>query len=69
MGYKVEVEEKSSGPINSIMIDQEHGTLWSGSSDYGEDYGIGWRGGRLHTERWRRIIRLCMLTATNLADL
>lgn len=42
MGYKVEVEEKNSGPINAIMIDQEHGTMWGGSSDYGEDYGIGW---------------------------
>ncbi len=42
MGYKVEIEEKNSGPINAILIDQAHGTLWGGSSDYGEDYGIGW---------------------------
>jgi gamma-glutamyltranspeptidase/glutathione hydrolase len=42
MGYKVEIEEKNSGPINAILIDQEHGTMWGGSSDYGEDYGIGW---------------------------
>jgi gamma-glutamyltranspeptidase/glutathione hydrolase len=42
MGHKVEIEEKSSSPINAILIDQEHGTLWGGSSDYGEDYGIGW---------------------------
>jgi len=42
MGYKVEVEELTSGPINAILLDREHGTIWGGSSDYGEDYGIGW---------------------------
>ncbi|HKV08163.1 MAG TPA: gamma-glutamyltransferase, partial [Thermoanaerobaculia bacterium] len=42
MGYKVEVEERTSGPINAIFFDQDHGTMWGGSSDYGEDYGIGW---------------------------
>ncbi len=42
MGYKLEVKPKTSGPINAIFIDRAHGTLWGGSSDYGEDYGIGW---------------------------
>jgi gamma-glutamyltranspeptidase/glutathione hydrolase len=42
MGYKVEAEDRTSGPINAILLDHEHGTLWGGSSDYGEDYGIGW---------------------------
>ena len=42
MGYKVEAEERTSGPINAILLDHEHGTIWGGSSDYGEDYGIGW---------------------------
>jgi gamma-glutamyltranspeptidase/glutathione hydrolase len=42
MGYKVEVEERNSGPINAILLDRAHGTMWGGSSDYGEDYGIGW---------------------------
>jgi gamma-glutamyltranspeptidase/glutathione hydrolase len=42
MGYKVEVEDRTSGPINAILLDHEHGTLGGGSSDYGEDYGIGW---------------------------
>jgi gamma-glutamyltranspeptidase/glutathione hydrolase len=42
MGYKVEIEERTSGPINAILLDREHGTIWGGSSDYGEDYGIGW---------------------------
>jgi gamma-glutamyltranspeptidase / glutathione hydrolase len=42
MGYRVEVEERTSGPINAILLDHEHGTMWGGSSDFGEDYGIGW---------------------------
>lgn len=42
MGYKVEAEERTSGPINAILLDHEHGTFWGGSSDHGEDYGIGW---------------------------
>jgi gamma-glutamyltranspeptidase/glutathione hydrolase len=42
MGYKVEVLPRTSGPINAILLDHEHGTFWGGSSDYGEDYGIGW---------------------------
>jgi gamma-glutamyltranspeptidase/glutathione hydrolase len=42
MGYKVESERLTSGPINAIYFDREHGTLWGGSSNHGEDYGIGW---------------------------
>ncbi len=42
MGYKLEVAAKTSGPINAILLDREHGTMWGGSSDHGEDYGIGW---------------------------
>jgi gamma-glutamyltranspeptidase/glutathione hydrolase len=42
MGYRVETLERTSGPINAILIDAETGTFWGGSSDYGEDYGIGW---------------------------
>ncbi len=42
MGYKVVVEGKTSGPINGIFIDQMHGTLMGGSSDYGDDYGVAW---------------------------
>jgi gamma-glutamyltranspeptidase/glutathione hydrolase len=40
MGYRIETWEKTSGPINAIFIDQLHGSLWGGSSDFGEDYGI-----------------------------
>ena len=42
MGYTLEFEARSSGPINAIFVDRAHGTLWGGSSNHGEDYGIGW---------------------------
>ena len=42
MGYGVEVWNRTSGPINAIFVDQAHGSLWGGSSDFGEDYGIAW---------------------------
>jgi gamma-glutamyltranspeptidase/glutathione hydrolase len=42
MGYKLDFEERSSGPINAIEFDSAHGTMWGGSSNHGEDYGIGW---------------------------
>jgi gamma-glutamyltranspeptidase/glutathione hydrolase len=42
MGYTEVFEERTSGPINAIEFDRAHGTLWGGSSNHGEDYGIGW---------------------------
>ena len=42
MGYAQTFEERTSGPINAILLDQAHGTMWGGSSNHGEDYGIGW---------------------------
>lgn len=42
MGYSVRQGNRTSGPINAIFFDQKHGTLWGGSSNNGEDYGIGW---------------------------
>lgn len=41
-GYKLSYEKRTSGPINAIWFDQLHGTFWGGSSNHGEDYGIGW---------------------------
>jgi gamma-glutamyltranspeptidase/glutathione hydrolase len=41
-GYLPEFEARTSGPINAIMLDHEHGTMWGGSSNHGEDYGISW---------------------------
>jgi gamma-glutamyltranspeptidase/glutathione hydrolase len=42
MGYQLNFEERTSGPINAIWFDWKHGSLWGGSSNHGEDYGIGW---------------------------
>jgi len=42
MGYQLDFERLTSGPINAIVFDREHGTMWGGSSNYGEDYGIAW---------------------------
>jgi gamma-glutamyltranspeptidase/glutathione hydrolase len=42
MGYRVETRARTSGPITAIFFDREHGTMWGGASDFGEDYGIAW---------------------------
>jgi gamma-glutamyltranspeptidase/glutathione hydrolase len=42
MGYRLEFERLTSGPLNAIWFDRVNGTLWGGSSNYGEDYGIAW---------------------------
>ncbi len=42
MGYKLSFEERTSGPINAIFFDWKHGSFWGGSSNHGDDYGIGW---------------------------
>lgn len=42
MGYSIQLGERTSGPINAIFFDEKHGSLWGGSSNNGEDYGIGW---------------------------
>ncbi len=42
MGYTLSFGNRTSGPINAIFFDWKHGSLWGGSSNHGEDYGIGW---------------------------
>jgi len=42
MGYTASYSERTSGPVNAIFLDTAHGSLWGGSSNHGEDYGIGW---------------------------
>ncbi len=42
MGYILSFQGKTSGPVNAIGFDWVHGSFWGGSSNYGEDYGIGW---------------------------
>jgi gamma-glutamyltranspeptidase / glutathione hydrolase len=42
MGYALEFAERTSGPINAMFFDRKHRTIWGGSSNHGEDYGIAW---------------------------
>ena len=42
MGYTLEFEDRTSGPINGILFDRAHATMWGASSNHGEDYGIAW---------------------------
>lgn len=42
MGYKLTFGDRTSGPINAIFLDWKHNSIWGGSSNNGEDYGIGW---------------------------
>ena len=41
-GYRMTFEERTSGPINAIYFDWKNNAFWGGSSNHGEDYGIGW---------------------------
>ncbi|MHB1311307.1 MAG: gamma-glutamyltransferase family protein [Gemmatimonadaceae bacterium] len=42
MGYTMEYDERTSGPITAILLDKRHGTFWGAASNHGEDTGIGW---------------------------
>jgi gamma-glutamyltranspeptidase/glutathione hydrolase len=42
MGYTLTFEERTSGPITAIFLDQEHKTFWGAASNHGDDYGIAW---------------------------
>jgi gamma-glutamyltranspeptidase / glutathione hydrolase len=42
MGYRPTYDDRTSGPINAIYFDLKHGSFWGGSSNHGEDYGLGW---------------------------
>lgn len=42
MGYQPRFSPRTSGPINAVFYDWEHGSMWGGSSHHGEDYGIAW---------------------------
>lgn len=42
LGYTLSFDDRTSGPINAIYFDWKHGSFWGGSSNHGEDYGIGW---------------------------
>jgi gamma-glutamyltranspeptidase/glutathione hydrolase len=42
MGYELRFWPRTAGPVNAILIDHKNGTLWGGSGNHGEDYGIAW---------------------------
>jgi gamma-glutamyltranspeptidase/glutathione hydrolase len=42
MEYRLDFQDRTSGPINAIFFDWKHGSFWGGSSNHGEDYGIAW---------------------------
>ena len=42
MGYRLDFARLTSGPINAIFFDWKNGSMWGGSSNHGEDYGIAW---------------------------
>jgi gamma-glutamyltranspeptidase / glutathione hydrolase len=42
MGYRLDYQARTSGPINAIFFDWKNGTMWGGASNHGEDYGIAW---------------------------
>jgi gamma-glutamyltranspeptidase/glutathione hydrolase len=42
MGYRLDFQNRSSGPITAIWFDAAHGTFWGGASNHGEDYGLAW---------------------------
>jgi gamma-glutamyltranspeptidase / glutathione hydrolase len=42
MGYNLSVKRATSGPLNALFFDAAHGTIWGGSSNYGDDYGVIW---------------------------
>ena len=42
MGYRMVFSSRTSGPINAVFFDWEHGGFWGGSSNHGDDYGVVW---------------------------
>ncbi|HYE30103.1 MAG TPA: gamma-glutamyltransferase [Methylomirabilota bacterium] len=42
MGYKLDFARRTSGPITAIYFDHDHGTMWGGASNDGDDYGLAW---------------------------
>jgi gamma-glutamyltranspeptidase/glutathione hydrolase len=42
MGYTLDFDRKTSGPITAIYFDRENEAFWGAASDHGDDYGIAW---------------------------
>jgi gamma-glutamyltranspeptidase/glutathione hydrolase len=41
MGYTLDYQDRTSGPINAIWFDRQQGTQ-GGSGNDGDDHGIAW---------------------------
>jgi gamma-glutamyltranspeptidase/glutathione hydrolase len=42
MGYHVDLDSRTAGPINAIYFDQEQHVFWGASNNHGDDYGVAW---------------------------
>jgi gamma-glutamyltranspeptidase/glutathione hydrolase len=42
MGYTMEFEARTNGPITAIWFDRRHGSMWGAAAHHGEDHGIAW---------------------------
>jgi gamma-glutamyltranspeptidase/glutathione hydrolase len=42
MGYRLDSQARTSGPITAIYFDWKNGSFWGGASNHGDDYGIAW---------------------------
>jgi gamma-glutamyltranspeptidase / glutathione hydrolase len=42
MGYEMQFDARTSGPITAIWFDPRSKTFWGGASNHGDDYGIAW---------------------------
>ena len=41
-GYRIDIRERTTGPITAIFLDPQHGTFWGGCTDGDDDHGITW---------------------------
>ena len=42
MGYTMEFEARTNGPITAIWFDRKHRSMWGAAAHHGEDHGIAW---------------------------
>jgi gamma-glutamyltranspeptidase/glutathione hydrolase len=41
-GYRIDIRERTTGPITAIFLDPQYGTFWGGCTDGDDDHGITW---------------------------
>jgi len=42
MGYRIDTDTRTSGPLTAIRVDPARGTFQGGASTHGDDYGVAW---------------------------